>query len=70
MPLQRHEVLAARDEIDGLVKDLLAPGEVRARGVALVENLVTDGASPLYTAGPDGELERAVRGAHAALVTR
>lgn len=70
MPLQRRAVLAAREEIERLAKDLVAPGEVRARGVALVEDLLADGVSPFYTAGPDGELDRAVRRADAALLAR
>ena len=41
-----------------------------ARGVALVERLLTDGGSPLYTPHPPGELELAVRRANAALLLR
>ena len=68
--VQRREIVAAREEIERLAETLLAPGEVRAGGVALVEDLLTDSTSPLFTAGPDGELDRALRRAHAALLAR
>ena len=38
------------------------------RGVALVQRLLTDGDSPLYTPYPAGELELAVRHANTALL--
>ena len=70
MPLQRREVLKASDHIEELAQDLLAPGDVQARGVVLVQDLLTQGSSPLFTAGPEGQLDRAVRQARAALVLR
>ena len=70
VPLQRRDVLNARDDIERLAQDLIAPGDVEARGVVLVEDLLTQGSSPLFTAGPEGQLERAVRQARAALVLR
>jgi len=70
VPLQRREVLNARDDIEELAQDLLAPGDVQARGVVLVQDLLTQGSSPLFTAGPEGQLDRAVRQARAALVLR
>jgi hypothetical protein len=70
VPLRRREILDARAEIERLARDLLAPGEVQARGVVLVQNLLTDGLSPFFTPAREGELERSVRHAHAALLLR
>jgi hypothetical protein len=70
VPPQRTQVLEARTSIERLAHDLVAPGEVRPRGVVLVHKLLTDGASPLFTPGPDGQLDRAVRHAHTALLLR
>jgi hypothetical protein len=41
-------VLAVREEIEALVRLLLAPAPVSGRGVALVRLLLTDGGGPLY----------------------
>ena len=41
-------VLPARREIEALIRLLLAPAPVSARGVALVRILLTDGGGPLY----------------------
>ena len=70
VPVQRREILAARDEIERLAHDLLVPGEVQARGVVLVRNLLTDGASPFFSPTSEAELRDAVRHAHAALLLR
>lgn len=70
VPLQRREILKASDDLERLAQDLLAPGDVAARGVVLVQDLLTHGTSPLFTPGPDGQLERAVRQAHAGLLLR
>jgi hypothetical protein len=47
-----------------------AAEELGVRGIALVKRLLTDGDSPLYAPYPAGELEQAVRHAHAALLLR
>lgn len=70
VPLQRHAILSARDEIEQLAHDLLAPGDVQPRGVALVQDLLTDGSSPLFTPSPEGALDQVVGHAHAALLLR
>jgi len=67
VPVQRREVLAARARIERLADDLLTD-DVQRRGVELVKELLTRGDSPLYTPSPEGELERAVRHAHAGLL--
>jgi hypothetical protein len=41
---------------------------VNVRGVALVDNLLTDGGSPLYTESRDETLDGAIRHARAALL--
>jgi hypothetical protein len=46
--VRRKEILAAADELDEIVLRLLAPGPLRACGLAQVRLLVTDGGSPLY----------------------
>lgn len=55
----------ATGSIEDMTDELFA-----ARGVALVQRLLTDGDSPLYTPYPSGELELAVRHANAALLMR
>ena len=53
----------------GLAAELRDTGTpVNVRGVALVDNLLTDGGSPLYTESPDETLEGAIRHARAALL--
>jgi hypothetical protein len=66
-PLQRHAILSERGFLLELVDDLVGDDELSPRGVALVEGLLTDGASPIYTAGPSGDLHRALIHARAAL---
>jgi hypothetical protein len=70
VPLQRREIIAARNDIERLAQDLRGPDEVQSRGMALVDELLTDGCSPFYTPGPKGELDLAVRRARAALLLR
>jgi hypothetical protein len=70
VPVQRREVRAAHDEIEQLVEELLAPGAVQARGVLLINELLTHGDSPLFSPSAEGELDRAVRHAHAALLLK
>lgn len=70
VPLQRREIIASRADIARLVQDLRGPDDVQPRGVALVDELITSGDSPLYAPGPEGALDRALRRAHAALLLR
>ena len=58
VPIARAEVLAAAEEIEVVVRRLLAPVAVDARGVARVGALLCDGAGPLYARGEAGELRR------------
>ena len=53
----------------GLAAELRDTGtQVNVRGVALVDNLLPVGGSPLYTESPDETLEGAIRHARAALL--
>jgi hypothetical protein len=63
----REEVEVARPEIVRLAERLRDRRPVRPRGVALVRQLLADGAGPLYSASPNDELWRHVRRAVAAL---
>jgi hypothetical protein len=68
VPVQRREVIAARDQIEQLARDLAGPDEVEARGILLIHDLLTHGDSPFFAPSPDGTLSHAVRHARAALL--
>ena len=67
VPVQRRAILAEQDLIVRLAADLESDDQVAARGVALLERLLTDGDSPFYTPTPTGGLRDALIHAHAAL---
>ncbi len=67
VPVRRHDILAEREFLVAIAEDLLSDDELSPRGIALVETLLTDGASPLYSVGPEDELHRALTHARAAL---
>jgi hypothetical protein len=69
VPIDRRSILAARSDVIALALDLGATDlEASAHGIALVQCLLRDGASPLYAPlGPDA-LTQALREAHAALL--
>lgn len=60
VPLARREILASRGLIDELADALAGPAPVDARGVAQVELLLSDGASPFYQRGVAGILRPAL----------
>jgi hypothetical protein len=62
-----REVAAARVVLATLDRRLRAPEPVSARGVALLESLLTDGTSPLYRPTEPGALGSRLRAAAAAL---
>ena len=66
-PLQRREILRERDFLLALAGDLLGDDTLHPRGIALVERLLTDGTSPVYTPGREGALHGALTHARAAL---
>lgn len=63
----RQEVLAARTVLAAIDRRLRAPEPVAARGVALLQVLLTDGTSPLYRPSELGALGSQLRAAAAAL---
>jgi hypothetical protein len=66
-PLARGEILHERALLLDLATDLCGDDEVSPRGVALVERLLADGASPIYLGGGAGTLRGAIVHARAAL---
>jgi hypothetical protein len=69
VPIQREAVRACRPLLLMITQDLEdTEFPVNARGVALVEQLLRDGASPVYAPLGERALEAALRHAHAALV--
>jgi hypothetical protein len=67
VPLARGEILQERVLLLELASDLCGDDEVSPHGVALVERLLTDGASPIYRGAGPGTLRGAVVHARAAL---
>ncbi len=63
----RREVIAARTVLATLDRRLRAAEPVSAQGVAVLESLLTDGASPLYLPTEPGALGSRLRAAAAAL---
>ncbi len=66
-PLAKHEIIAARAALIGLVQMLKEERSVAPAGVVLIEQLLTNGLSPLYVEERPDDLWRAVRRATAAL---
>jgi hypothetical protein len=67
VPIQRHEILRERQLLLQLAEDLESQDELKPSGIALVERLLVDGASPVYMNSPEGTLHGALVHAHAAL---
>jgi len=67
VPLNRGEVLRERAFLLELAADLVSEDELNPRGIALVDRLLTDGSSPVYSPGPKGDLHRALIHARAAM---
>jgi hypothetical protein len=69
VPIQRGAVRACRRFLLMIAHELRdTEFPVSAKGVALVDQLLTDGASPVYAPLGERALEEAVRHAHAALL--
>lgn len=60
-PLQREQVLAARDDLAALADRLSDPCAVRPQGAACAAALVWDSASPVYAAYEDGSVSDIAR---------
>ena len=67
VPLRRDLIAGSAAELAGLAECLTARGPVPARGVALVSQLLADGAGPLYRAGSREDLGDLVERATQAL---
>jgi hypothetical protein len=61
VPVHPCALAEARPALEQLVVALRCPEPVRPRGVALVERLLIDGGSPLYTGGGEETLEARAR---------
>jgi hypothetical protein len=69
VPIHRRSVLAARSEVIALALDLGATDlEASPQGIALVQRLLCEGASPVYAPLGPAALTQALRDAHAALL--
>jgi hypothetical protein len=67
VPLRRDRIAGSAAELAGLAERLTARGPVPARGVALVSQLLADGAGPLYRAASRDDLTESVEQASQAL---
>jgi hypothetical protein len=66
VPVCRDRVQDCAQELEDLIRRLLAPGPVSAQGIAQASALLTDATSPLYhRANPDNLRVRVVSAAHA-----
>lgn len=68
VPIFREQVSEARDSLLRLAKVLRDAGRIRPRGVAMVERLLTDADSVVYTKTARGAVELQVQAALGALV--
>jgi hypothetical protein len=67
VPVRRNSVRATAHLFRELVDRLSGAGPLSVEGIAMVRNLLTDGAGPIYHPGPAGELRGALDRALAAL---
>jgi hypothetical protein len=67
VPVQRGEILKERPLLVAVAGDLLSDDDLSPRGIALVEELLRDGSSPLYVSTAEGALHGAVVHARATL---
>src|SRR5688572_19370414 len=61
VPLQSQAILAERDTLLDLARDVVQEPSISARGMARLTELLTDGRSPLYYPSPRGALQAALR---------
>jgi hypothetical protein len=67
VPLRRDRIAGSASELDGLARSLAARRPVPAQGVAMVSQLLADGAGPLYRAGARDNLGTMIERAAQAL---
>jgi hypothetical protein len=65
-----RELLPAQGLLAAIDRRLRSPAPIRAEGIAIIEVLLTDGASPLYQDVESGTLMRQLQAATAALEPR
>jgi hypothetical protein len=68
VPLRRDRIATSASGLAGLAGFLAGPGPVPARGVAMVSQLLADGAGPLYRADSPDDLTSVVERASQALI--
>ena len=61
VPVQRSAILAERELLLDLARELVDEPRVSPRGMARLEQLLTDGRSPFYYPSPAGALRAALR---------
>ena len=61
VPLQSQEILAERDTLLDLARDVVHEPSISARGMARLTELLTDGRSPFTSPSPRGALQAALR---------
>jgi hypothetical protein len=67
VPVHRREVLRERGFLVAIAEDLLSDDELSPRGIALVDELLRDGNSPIYSPAYEGALHAQLTHARAAL---
>jgi hypothetical protein len=67
VPVHRRQVLRERGFLVAIAEDLLSDDELSPRGIALVERLLRDGSSPLYSPTYEEALHAQLTHARAAL---
>jgi hypothetical protein len=67
VPLRRDRIAEATSELTGLTACLAGPSPVPAQGVAMVSQMLADGAGPLYRAGARDDLNAIIERAAQAL---
>jgi hypothetical protein len=70
VPVRRQEIFEARAQLTDLARVLESGESLQVRGLALLEEFLTSGDSPLFHPNPDESLEHTVRRIRAALLLR
>jgi len=68
LPLRRDRIARSASELAGLADFLAEQGPVPAQGVAMVSQLLADGAGPLYRTGSRDDLSAIIERASQALI--
>ena len=68
VPVNRDEILRCRPLLRGLADELEGDYPVTRRGLVMLQELLRDGASPIYAGSTQGALEQALTHVRAALL--